>query len=95
MPVGLTDGPDEKRPGLLLPVIRKLRTCELSLSAPAEMAVAQPGMLTAAASSRSIRLAPAVNEGASFTGSIVMSMVAGAESAVPSLALKLKLSEPL
>ena len=58
-----------------------------SFAGPAEIAVAQPGKLTAPALSFAETSGPFVNDGASFTGVTLMVNVCGADVSLPPFAM--------
>ena len=85
MPVELTSGWVAKSP-LLLFETSKLKVWPDSFGGPFLIEVAQPGTVCVDAFSETVWSLPALNDGASLTGSIVIEIVAGADESVPSFA---------
>ncbi len=86
VPLAATAGPAAKRAAFVLPVTENDTVCALS-PGPALMPVAQPATDAAPESSSTVRSAPFVNDGASFTLVTVMSNVWPAEASTPPLAV--------
>jgi hypothetical protein len=87
VPEGLMAGPAEKSAKLVLLVTMNVRICPASSGGPAKMLVAQPTTICAPESSLTVRLAPFVKLGVSFTGVTVILNVWGALWSTPPLAV--------
>src|SRR5882724_8832844 len=94
VPVELTAGCVENRLLLLFETM-KFTAWPDSSAGPAERFVAQLFTVFAPDPAVTVWSAPLVKDGASLTALTVIETVAGAESACPSFALKVKLSGPL
>jgi len=80
---------------VLLLLTRKSTVWLASSAGPARILVAQPVTVWGLASSATVWFAPLLNDGASLIEAMSIETLATFESAVPSLALKVKLSDPL